>query len=95
MFISCICSKSCFIIITMCMSRRSFVVEVTICWVFMSMLFVNRFRRCSICVCRMMNISGFLFCFFLRSIILIGYASFVLIRNKLSCLTIMVSWIFV
>ncbi|STM08903.1 nicotinate phosphoribosyltransferase [Escherichia coli] len=35
MLISCICSKPCFITITMCMSRRSFVAEVTICWVFM------------------------------------------------------------
>ncbi|STF40155.1 nicotinate phosphoribosyltransferase [Escherichia coli] len=34
MLISCICSKPCFITITMCMSRRSFVAEVTICWVF-------------------------------------------------------------
>ena len=33
--------KPCFITITMCMSRRSFVAEVTICWVFMPMLFVN------------------------------------------------------
>ncbi|XPE66369.1 hypothetical protein ACNKHR_01815 [Shigella flexneri] len=31
---SCICSKPCFIIITMCMSRRSFVAEATILVVF-------------------------------------------------------------
>ncbi|XNM46536.1 hypothetical protein ACLK15_05345 [Escherichia coli] len=55
---------------------------------------VNRFRRCSTCACRMMNISGFLPCLSLRPT-MEGYASSALTRNKSPCPTIMASWIFV
>ncbi|XNM77957.1 hypothetical protein ACLK19_06480 [Escherichia coli] len=52
------------------MSRRSFVAEVTIfCWVFMPMLFVNRFRRCSSLRWQDDDISGSSLCLSLRPMI--------------------------